>query len=137
MLRNSSKAHMVEKSSVKGCLQAPTFETLSVRVVLCSFPSGNTAFACRLLGELVLDMLLLSSDPDEMLWYSSSSSFRFLMRNSKFVSSGNLPSSSSPSESARSSSIRKPSGFHVKVLTSTLLGCAKNFVVDPSPAILS
>ena len=128
---------MVEKPSMNDCLQGLIFEILSICVVLCKFPSGDTAVACRLLDELALGMLLLSSDPDEMLRDSSSSSFRFLMRNSKFVSSGNLPSSSSPSESARSSSRRKPSGFHVKVFTSILSGCAKNFDADPSSEILS
>ena len=137
MLRNSSKAPMVEKASVNDCLQGLIFETLSNCVVLCNFPSANTAVACRLLDGLALGMMLLSFDPDDMLWDSSSSSFRFLMRNSKFVSSGNLPSSISSSESARSSSRRKPSGFHVKVFTSTLSGCAKNFDADPLSEILS
>ena len=128
---------MIEEPSMNGRLQVSISGTLFTCVVLGKLPSGNNAVACRLLDAFDLVVFLALSDADEMLCNSLSSSFRFLMRNSKFVSWGNFPSSSSSSESARSSSMRKPSGFHVKVLTSTLSGCAENFAVDPSSGILS
>ena len=137
MLRYSSKAPKVEKASMNGRLPGLIFLTSFTCIVLCRFSSRNTATACRLLDGVALGMLLPSSDSEGMLWNSSSSSFRFLTRNSKFVSSGNRPSSSSSSESARSSSRRNPSGFHVRVLRSTLSGFSKYFVVDPSSKILS